>query len=131
MASRNGAGAGVGIGAILRLLQRGARSSVAGVSNAGGRVRKEIAVRQGTACVLGGMAQVSDGKKRPLLSVTQGRTHRRTFGQAIPWLDARQQSQPPFHPATRRYRKADEEARASRVAGQEGWQKCSLGRAFF
>jgi hypothetical protein len=43
---------------------------------------------------------VSDGKKK-----TPGRTdagaqrHRRTFGRAIPWLDARQQSQPPFHPA--------------------------------
>jgi hypothetical protein len=29
-----------------------------------------------------------------------------TFDRAIPWLDARQQSQPPFHPAWRRYQKA-------------------------
>src|ERR1700681_3622401 len=46
--------------------------------------------------------------------MTRGaKRHRRTFGRIIPWLDARQQSQPPFHPARRRYRKRAEEARAS------------------
>ncbi len=113
---------------LLRLLQRGEDASVAGGSNASRGVREGIEIRRGMPCVLGGMAQVSDGAQRRGPG-SDGRPraqrHRRTFDRVIPWLDARQQSQPPFHPARSRYRKRAEEARSTRVASQEGWQKCS------
>jgi putative transposase len=47
--------------------------------------------------------------------MTRGaKRHRRTVGRVIPWLDARQQSQPPFHPAKRRYRKRARDARSTK-----------------
>ena len=113
---------------LLRVLQRGADAPVVGGSHAGRGLWEGTTLTQGRQCVLGGMAQVSDGrggKEVPWIELTQGTRHRRTFGRVIPWLDARQQSQPPFHPARRRYRKCAEEARSTRIASQEGWQKCS------
>ena len=78
---------------------------VAGGSHARRGVREGIEITPGMPCVLGGMAQVSDGRGRrgPGSADRPGaERHRRTFGRVIPWLDARQQSQPPFHPARSR-----------------------------
>jgi hypothetical protein len=63
--------------------------------------------------VLRGMAQVTiregGGRKKDsagMVGPAESSTGWYTFDRAIPWLDARQQSQPPFHPARRRYQKA-------------------------
>src|ERR1700716_1068222 len=100
MASGSGAGAGRGVDDLLRLLQRATDAPVAGGSNACRGVREGIEITQGMPCVLGGMTQVSDGgeKEAPDRMVRpRAERHRRTFVRVIPWLDARQQSQPPFH----------------------------------
>src|SRR5271154_97003 len=64
MVSGGGAGVGRGVENLLRLLQRGEDASVAGGSNASRGVREGIEITQGMPCVLGGMAQVSDGRGR-------------------------------------------------------------------
>src|ERR1700685_2417469 len=64
MASRGGAGVGSRVDELLRVLQRGAFASVAGGSDACRGVRKGIEITRGTLCVLGGMAQESDGRER-------------------------------------------------------------------
>ena len=72
MASRHGASVAWWIGKVLRVLQPSAIPPIAGQSYAGGSLWRETEVEERLQCVLRGMAQVSDGKKRPLVSRTQG-----------------------------------------------------------
>jgi hypothetical protein len=79
------------------------------------------------------MAQVSDGEEKTPGHMDAGaQRHRRTFGRAIPWLDARQQSQPPFHPARGRYRKGVEDASAiTRLWVRQTYTGVAKDRSFF
>src|SRR5471032_1393459 len=63
MASGSGAGVGGGVNGLLRLLQRPTIASVVGGPYAGRGLREGIEITQGMPCVLGGMAQVSDGRE--------------------------------------------------------------------
>src|SRR5262245_59224067 len=104
MASGSGASATVGADDLLRLLQRSAHASVAGRSYARASVRARLAGSEVMTCVLRGMAQVTTagGAKKDsaaMVGPAEPSTWWYTFDRAIPWLDARQQNQPPFHPA--------------------------------
>ena len=89
---------------------------------------------QGTPCVLGGMAQVSDGRNR---EAPDRMTDPEPNAIGVPsaelslgWMLA---SRANLRFTRRKVDTASESAMQEqpRVAGQEGWQKCSLGRAFF
>jgi hypothetical protein len=128
MASGGGAGVGRGVDDLLRVLQRGAVASVVGGSNAGGGVREEIKIAQGMPCVLGGMAQVSDGgEERAPDRMTDPEPNAIGVPSAelsLGWMLASRAN-------LRFTRREGDTASVSvmqdqpKVAGQEGWQKCS------
>ena len=51
-------------------------------------------------------------EETPARNETEVRRHRRTIDHVIPWLGARQQSQPPFHLAEWGYRQRPKQARS-------------------
>ena len=128
MASRGGAGVGRRADELLRVLQRGADAPVVGGSNARGGVRKTIEVAPGMLCVLGGMAQVSDGgeEKAPdrMTDPEPNAIGVPSTGLSLGWMLASRAS-------LRFTRRGSDTASASskqdqpRVADQEDWQKCS------
>jgi hypothetical protein len=128
MASGGGAGVGGGVDDLLRVLQRGAVASVVGGSNASGGVREEIEVTQGMPCVLGGMAQVSDGgnKEAPdrLTDPEPNAIGVPSAELSLGWMLA---SRANLRFTRREVDTASVSAMQDqpRVAGQEGWQKCS------
>ena len=132
----SGGGAGVGRGAddLLRLLQRGEDASIAGGSNACRGVREGIEITPGMPCVLGGMTQVSDGGKEEapdrLADPEPNAIGVPSAELSLGWMLASR--------ANLRFTRRDVDIASvsakqdqPRVAGQEGWQKCSLGRAIF
>src|ERR1700691_774691 len=128
MASGGGAGVGGGFDDLLRVLQRPAIASVVGGSNAGGGVREEIEITPGMPCVLGGMAQVSDGgeERAPdrLADPEPNAIGVPSAELSLGWMLASRAN-------LRFTRREGDTASASgkqdqpRFAGQEGWQKCS------
>src|SRR5450755_1475141 len=128
MASGDGAGVGGGVDDLLRVLQRGAVAPVAGGSHACRGVREGIEITPGMPCVLGGMAQVSDGGKEEaperMADPEPNAIGVPSAELSLGWMLASR--------ATLRFtRREGDTASGSamqdqpRVAGQEGWQKCS------
>src|ERR1017187_6859337 len=128
MASGGGAGVGRGVDDLLRLLQRTTDPPVVGGLHACRGVREGIEITQGMQCVLGGMAQVSDGGEE---EAPDRRTDPEPNAIGVPsaelslgWMLASRAN-------LRFTRREGDTAGASgkqdqpRVAGQEGRQKCS------
>src|SRR5450755_919078 len=128
MASGSGAGVSGGIDGLLRVLQRPADAPVAGGSHACGGVREGTEITQGMPCVLGGMAQVSDGgnKEAPdrLTDPEPNAIGVPSAELSLGWMLA---SRANLRFTRREVDTASVSAMQDqpRVAGQEGWQKCS------
>src|SRR5450755_1801596 len=128
MASGGGAGVGRGVNELLWLLQRREVAPVAGGSHASRGVREGIAITQGTLRVFGGMTQVSDGGNK---TAPDRKTDPEPNAIGVPsaelslgWMLA---SRANLRFTRREVDTASVSAMQDqpRVAGQEGWQKCS------